>query len=128
MQNLFNKKLTKIYSDGSFALLTETKIEDVIKKLAHIENLLSIYKINNHEDFIELFTNQERLKKYKSLGRIQTEINKPPTGKIRVNKDLTFVEISQANKKFVISNLELIELAEMSGLIEAIFDCKNEKK
>ena len=45
IENLFTTKLTSLYPDGSFALNTETNLEDVIHKLAIIEFLFEKHGI-----------------------------------------------------------------------------------
>lgn len=114
--NLFCKLNSELINDGDYRYCPK-KPREVINFIEKQDN--------------EIKRLSEELERYRSLGEIKKETHKPPTGKIRVNKELNYTEVSLANKKFFISDIDLIALAELAGLTESIFkvdDSENTKK
>ena len=104
--NLFCKLSSELINDGDYRYCPK-KPREVVDFIHKQDN--EIKRLN------------EQLDRYKCLGKIEKEKDNPPTGKIRINKELNYTEVSLANKKFHISDIDLITLAELAGLTEAIF-------
>lgn len=103
--NLFCKLNSELINDGDYRYCPKKPRETVNfihKQDEEIENL------------------KQQLDHYKNLGVIQEETDLPPKGKIRINKEEGYTVVSFKDKKFLLLDCKLIELAELAGLFNNV--------
>lgn len=135
IDNLFNKKLTILYEDGSFALKSNIPLNDVIHKLAILEKLLEKHGIINFPGLQRLLNTGEVKKLNKThvplFTRIgETEIEYTPTKKsikleIGIHPIFSYPILKKDNNTiYVLKWEDIVKLSGLSNFLKEDF-CEN---